>query len=52
VGRRPGDPAEIVASSDLAENLLGWKARYSQVEQLIDSTWKVYQLNKSRKAKT
>ncbi len=41
-GRRPGDPASLVASSALAHKLLDWKARYSDVENLIESTWKVY----------
>jgi UDP-glucose 4-epimerase len=43
VGRRPGDPAKLVASSKKAGELLGWKARFSDVETLISSTWKVYQ---------
>jgi UDP-glucose 4-epimerase len=42
VARRPGDPAKLVASSKLAGELLGWKARYSDAETLIASTWKVY----------
>jgi UDP-glucose 4-epimerase len=42
VARRSGDPAKLVASSKRAEELLGWKARYSDVETLIASTWEVY----------
>ncbi len=42
VGRRPGDPAKLVASSAMAGKLLGWKARYSDVETLIRTAWKVY----------
>jgi len=41
--RRPGDPAKLVASSQKAQKLLGWKAQYSDAGTLIDSTWKVYQ---------
>ena len=41
--RRPGDPAKLVASSQLARKLLGWVAKYSDAETLIRSTWKVYQ---------
>ncbi|MBD3392902.1 MAG: UDP-glucose 4-epimerase GalE [Chitinivibrionales bacterium] len=41
-GRRPGDPAKLVASSALAKKHLGWEARYSDVVTLLDSTWKVY----------
>jgi UDP-glucose 4-epimerase len=40
--RRPGDPAKTIASSKLANELLGWKARYSDVETLIASTWNAY----------
>lgn len=42
VGRRPGDPAGLVASSALAGELLGWKARDSDVHTLIASTWAAY----------
>lgn len=42
VGRRPGDPAKLVASASLAGKLLGWKARYSDVDTLIRTAWKVY----------
>ena len=40
--RRPGDPAELVASSAKAKELLGWEPRYSDLDTLIDSTWQVY----------
>lgn len=40
--RRPGDPAELVASSAKAKELLGWEPRHSDLETLIDSTWQVY----------
>jgi UDP-glucose 4-epimerase len=42
VGRRPGDPAKLVAGSTLAHTMLGWEARYSDVETLVDSSWYVY----------
>lgn len=41
-GRRPGDPAKLVASSAKARELLGWKTRYSDVGTLISTTWKAY----------
>ncbi len=41
-GRRPGDPAKLVASSANAAALLGWKARNSDVDALISSTWNLY----------
>lgn len=42
-GRRPGDPAKLVASSAKAKALLGWEARHSDVESLISTTWSAYQ---------
>ncbi len=42
VGRRPGDPAKLVASAGLASKLLGWKPRYSDVDTLIRTAWNVY----------
>ena len=40
--RRKGDPAKLVASSKEASELLGWKARASDVTTLLSSTWNVY----------
>jgi UDP-glucose 4-epimerase len=42
VGRRPGDPAELVASSALAKELLGWRARLSDADSLVETSWKAY----------
>ncbi len=42
VGRRPGDPATVCASSALAREKLGWKAELSDVETLVASTWDAY----------
>jgi len=42
VDRRPGDPATLVASSGKARQLLGWKARYSDLDSLIATSWKAY----------
>ena len=41
-GRRAGDPARVIASSSKAQEILGWKAKNSDVRTLIESTWKVY----------
>ncbi len=43
--RRQGDPAELVASSAKAREVLGWEPRYSDPDTLIDSTWQVYRNN-------
>jgi UDP-glucose 4-epimerase len=40
--RRPGDPAVLVASSGKAREALGWKARYSDADTLVASTWNIY----------
>ncbi len=40
--RRRGDPAELIASSQKAKELLGWQPRYSDRDTLVDSTWQVY----------
>jgi len=48
VDRRPGDPAKLVASSEMAYKTLGWKAEDSSVETIIETTWKVYKANQKR----
>lgn len=40
--RRAGDPAELVAASQLAFDRIGWKARWSDLSSIVDSMWKVY----------
>ena len=42
-GRRAGDPAQLTASSKLARDTLCWEPKYSDVNTLIESTWKAYQ---------
>lgn len=42
VDRRPGDPAELVASAGEARRLLGWNARYSDVDTLVATSWRAY----------
>lgn len=37
--RRPGDPARIVASNELAARDLGWANRHT-IEQMVESAWK------------
>ncbi|NTV92348.1 MAG: UDP-glucose 4-epimerase GalE [Chlorobiaceae bacterium] len=43
VGRRAGDPPDLVASSEKARELLGWSPQYSDVDTLILSTWRAYE---------
>ena len=40
--RRPGDPAELVATAARAQELMGWKAEHSGVDELIASSWDAY----------
>lgn len=40
--RRPGDPAQLVASSNKIYQELGWKAEYS-LKEIIETAWKWHQ---------
>jgi UDP-glucose 4-epimerase len=42
VDRRAGDPAELFANSDMALELIGWQARYSDLETIFKTMTKVY----------
>lgn len=42
VDRRPGDPANLIASSGLAMDLLGWKPNYSDLDTIFESMKPVY----------
>jgi len=37
--RRPGDPAVLVASSEKAVRELGWKPRYTQLDEIVRTAW-------------
>jgi UDP-glucose 4-epimerase len=37
--RRPGDPAVLVASSEKAIRELGWKPKYSQLDEIVRTAW-------------
>ena len=41
--RRPGDPAVLVASSAKIRQELGWKPRFPQVRDIIESAWRWHQ---------
>ncbi len=38
--RRPGDPAELVASQDKIRAELGWTPRSPDIEEIIESAWR------------
>ncbi len=40
---RPGDNATLISSSQLANQILGWQAKDSQIEKILSSTWSVYE---------
>ena len=39
-GRRPGDPATLIASSRKAMEVLGWQPRYTDIKDIIATAWK------------
>ncbi len=41
--RRPGDPAVLVASSERAIQELGWKPRYTQLDDILRTAWAWHQ---------
>jgi UDP-glucose 4-epimerase len=42
--RRPGDPAELVASSDKAKRELGWHPEKPDLHDIITDAWNFYRL--------
>ena len=38
--RRGGDPARLIASSDKAKEVLGWKPEHADLEEIIATAWK------------
>jgi UDP-glucose 4-epimerase len=41
--RRPGDPAVLVASSEKAIRELGWKPRYTELDEVLRTAWMWHQ---------
>ena len=39
-GRRPGDPARLVASSALANRELGWQPRLAAIDDIVGTAWR------------
>jgi len=37
--RRPGDPARLVAGSEKAKTVLGWKPQISDIDSIVKSAW-------------
>jgi UDP-glucose 4-epimerase len=38
-GRRPGDPAVLIASSEKIRRELGWKPKFPELEAILESAW-------------
>lgn len=38
-GRRPGDPAQLIADPSLANQVFGWKARYGDIDTIVAHNW-------------
>lgn len=38
--RRAGDPAQLIASSEKAKTVLGWKPQHADIEEIIATAWK------------
>lgn len=41
--RRAGDPAQLIASSDKAKTVLGWKPEYDSLQTIIETAWAWHQ---------
>jgi len=37
--RRPGDPAQLVASSEKAKTVLGWKPKFHELNKIVETAW-------------
>ena len=46
-GRRAGDPATLIASSDKAKSVLGWKPEYANLSKIIETAWKWHSEHKN-----
>ncbi len=42
IDRRPGDTAELIAVSNLANEKLNWECKYSDINAILQSMWDVY----------
>ncbi len=44
-GRRPGDPPILTADARKAQNQLGWKCKYGDLETIVETAWKWHSTN-------
>jgi UDP-glucose 4-epimerase len=45
--RRLGDPAILVASSEKAKNILSWRPKYTDINDIISSAWKFHKTHEN-----
>ena len=45
--RREGDIGSLIANTDLAKELIGWKPRFSDLDTIVNSTWEIYKTFKT-----
>lgn len=45
IQRRAGDAAVMVASSSKAKSILGWKPKFPNIEQIVETAWKWHRKN-------
>ena len=45
--KREGDIDSLIANTNLAKKLIGWKPRYSDLDTIINSTWEIYKTRRS-----
>jgi UDP-glucose 4-epimerase len=38
--RRPGDPPELIANSSLAQRVLGWQPKYTDINSIVETAWR------------
>lgn len=43
--RRPGDPAVLVASSEKAMKVLGWKPEFADLDKIVETAWNWHKNN-------
>jgi len=44
-GRRPGDPAVLVASSEKIQKELGWKPKFHELRTIVETAWNWHKNN-------
>ena len=40
--RKEDDIGSLIANTDLAKKLIGWKPRFSDMDTIVNSTWEIY----------